>query len=197
MDFKTQIEARLAKPFNFPWRSHGIGMLRTYLDEAQTVRLNIWHHRLVNPGISLLHTHPWVLHSNVIAGELRNQRFIRANAEAEGAIEMIEDTLPCGHATVPEFALSGQPHPVWLVPQPPEVIGPGYGYTQQPEEIHSTDFLDGTVTVMTRSGFTEDGMASVFWEVGGEWGDASRDTTTEDIVETISAARARMQFVKP
>lgn len=191
MDYRTEIEARLAKPFQYDWRSHGIGMLRTYLDPDRKVRLNLWHHRLVNPGISTMHTHPWGLRSTIMAGELRNTRWGRVMEGVPGARAFTEDDIPCGAVATPEFALAGNPRTVWLTPFPVETYTPIQSYNQDPHEIHTTDFTDGTATLMFREGDT-DGMtqASVFWPLGTEWGDASRDTTREDITETISACRA-------
>lgn len=194
MAFEHEIAAIICHPFSYEWRAHGIGMLRTYLDPERTVRLNLWHHRLVNPGISTMHTHPWPLRSQVVAGELRNVRWERVKPGDAGAQPWVEDRIPCGMVSDPEFALKGEARTVYLRPHPTEVIRVGETYSQRPEEIHATDFLDGTATVMTRGrveGITE---ASVFWPLGDQWGDASRDCSTEDIVETISAVRRQMQL---
>lgn len=183
MDYQVEVMRRLAKPFNYEWRGHGIGMLRTYLDEEKTIRLNLWHHRLLVPGISTLHTHPWYLTSSVVAGRIGNVRWLR-NPQADKFME--------GRINCIEFAgIEGEPVEVGLERQETEWYGPGTGYKQEPAEIHSTEFEDGTATIMRRQG-EHMAYASVFWRVGEEYGDATRDVTTEDIVETISAVRRQM-----
>src|SRR5258708_2352757 len=57
------------------WSVQGFGMLRTYLDEQHTYRLNIWTDELASPGVSLIHDHPWHFHSWILAGKLTNEIF--------------------------------------------------------------------------------------------------------------------------
>lgn len=176
------------------WRAHGIGMLRTYLDEARLVRLNLWHHSLLTPNISTMHTHPWNLHSEVVAGRLTNTRWERTSEGRPEAQPFIEDRIPCGQVSDPEFALKGEARTVWLFPCAPEVILPGQFYSQQPEEIHTTEFVDGTATIMQRDvadGVTE---ASVFWPLGDQWGDASRNVNADEIVRVCHATLALLDL---
>lgn len=195
MDYEQLIHDRIMHPLDYEWRSHGIGMLRTYLDHARTVRLNCWHHALVNPGISTMHTHPWTLRSTIIAGRLSNVRWERVKPGDAGAQPWVEDRIPCGRVPDPEFALKGEARTVYLRPLPVEIYTQGQTYSQKPEEIHATDFVDGTATLMFRSGHDDDQTeASVFWPLGDQWGDASRETTVDDIVETISAVRQRLNL---
>lgn len=194
MSLRSNVRAILQQPFEGgrEWRAHGIGMLRTYLDEARLVRLNLWHHDLVNPHISTMHTHPWTLRSEVVAGKLTNIRWERVRPGDPGAQPWVEDRIPCGNVSQPEFALKGEAKTVYLRPFPPEVILPGSFYSQQPDEIHTTQFLDGTATVMTRDrgdGVTE---ASVFWPLGDQWGDATRDTTADEIARICTSALMRL-----
>lgn len=189
MAYEHEIAAIIAAPFAFPWRAHGLGMLKTYLDPERTVRLNLWHNRLVVPGTSPMHTHPWGLRSQIVAGRLTNRRWVRRLAE--GGDPFWEGTINCESFC----GIEGEPTLVYLADQEPEVYGVGRSYTQEPEEIHSTEFEDGTVTVMTRIPAPQThGRASVFWPHGEDYGDASRDVTAEDIVETISAVRRQMRL---
>jgi hypothetical protein len=169
------------------WRAHGIGMLRTYLDEARLVRLNLWHSCLINPGISTMHTHPWTLRSHVQAGGLKNIRWDRVQPGHPMAQPWIEDRIPCGNISAPEFALKGEERLVHLAPRVPEVILPGSYYCQRPEEIHTTEFRDGTATIMYRDRAEGEFEASVFWPEGEVWGDATRDVTADEIVKVCHA----------
>lgn len=192
----------LEHPLDYPWRSHGIGMLRTYLDSEKHWRLNLWHSRLLNPGISTMHTHPWSFESFVIAGELKNTRFSRRLSGRDRAMfglyptEFWEGIIPCGDHAPKQHddgpLIEGDPQRVWLAEQRTERYFHASQYQQAPEEIHDTGALNGTITVMHRTGYTEEGRASVFWPVGEPWGDASRATTEEDILVTCAAALAEL-----
>lgn len=176
------------------WRAHGIGMLRTYLDEERLFRLNLWHRDMLTPNISTMHTHPWTLHSEVVAGRLTNIRWDRVGELDIGAWAYVEDRIPCGNVSDPEFALKGEARTVYLRPRAPEVILPGKTYSQQPEEIHTTEFVDGTATIMQRDvadGVTE---ASVFWPLGDQWGDASRNVNADEIVRVCHATLALLDL---
>lgn len=183
----------LTNPMDFHWRSHGIGMLRTYLDPAtKNWRLNLWHGRLLNPGISTMHTHPWSFGSYIIAGRLTNTRWIRSSVMERRAKLFMEAIIPCGdHAPNQHDAgplIEGEPRSVYLEAQDPETYTQGHFYVQEPEEIHTTLARDGTITVMHRSDPVSDGRASVFWPHNTPWGDASRGTSVEDVLETCAAA---------
>lgn len=179
------------------WRAHGIGMLRTYLDGDQLIRLNLWHHDLVNPGISTMHTHPWSLRSHVVAGRLLNIRWDRVKPGDAGAQPWIEDRIVCGaahDAAMGPPTLKGGAETVYLRVGQSEEIGPGQFYSQRPEEIHTTGFANGTATIMERDlseGLTE---ASVFWPLGSQWGDASRDITADEIVKVCHATLALLDL---
>lgn len=189
-----QVRAILQQPFDGGrvWRAHGIGMLRTYLDDARLVRLNLWHSSLVVPGISTMHTHPWSLHSEVVVGRIINTRWERVRPSDPFSIAYVEDRIPCGAVPDGEFALKGEAKTVYLRAVLHEDMTAGMSYSQKPEEIHTSAFLDGTATVMKRDradGITE---ASVFWPLGTLWGDATRDVTADEIVRICSISLALM-----
>lgn len=194
-DYRDLVRSICQQPFDGGrvWRAHGIGMLRTYLDAEQLFRLNLWHHSLLTPNISTMHTHTWSLHSEVVTGRLTNTRWERTSKGRPEAQPFIEDRIPCGAAQDAASGppvLQGEAKTVWLFPCAPEVILPGHTYGQQPDEIHTTEFIDGTATVMKRDmteGLTE---ASVFWPLGSQWGDASRNVNADEIVRVCHATLA-------
>jgi hypothetical protein len=182
MDYKAEVLKRLAKPFDYDWRSHGLGMLKTYLDE--NTRLNLWHSRLVVPNVSGHHTHPWGLRSAIVAGKLTNVRFRR---EIKGE-EFMEGRINCANFN----GIEGDPTLVLLMETGRITYECGGMYYQNADEIHKTEFEDGTITIMTRIPASTGGMASIFWPKGSKYGDASRnfvndDVKNLDISETISA----------
>jgi hypothetical protein len=194
----------LEHPLDFPWRSHGIGMLRVYIDEdgvlpegdpgrhLSAFRLHLWHRRLLNPGITTMHTHPWRLRSWIIAGQLQNVRFSRSRSADNRADAFHEAQIGCG--VLPFRGLESKPGTIYLRTGVPETYVPGTWYDQEPEEIHESRAKDGTISLIHRDQFREDGMASVFWPHGRPWGDASRDTTREDVLITTAAARRELEY---
>lgn len=189
MNDQALVRAICQQPFEGgrEWRAHGIGMLRTYLDAGRLVRLNLWHHDLITPGISTMHTHPWQLRSHIVIGGLTNIRWERVMEEQAGASAWLEDQVACGAG---DGQLKGEPVEVWLRPQPSEVLLPGTFYSQEPHEIHTTEFRDGTATIMARDKADSMADASVFWPKGETWGDAARDVTADEIVKVCHATLA-------
>lgn len=160
------------------WRAHGIGMLRTYLDPDQRVRLNLWHHCLVNPGISTLHTHPWDFESRVICGSISDIPWDRVRPGDPGAQQWNEATIGCG----PHFEGIRAARTAFLRPGEPNTMWADMQYQHKAATIHSTRFRDGSATVMYRTAAHDaDHAASVFWPHGEEWGDATRDVTADEI----------------
>ncbi len=187
MSYEHEIVAMLLHPEYYEWRAHGIGFVKAYLDPEKTVRLNIWHSALITPAITAMHTHPWGLRSQIVAGELRNTRWVR---RLEGMGDpYLEGKINCGQFN----GVEGEPTPVWLADQTPEVYTTGMVYRQRPEEIHHTEFEDGTMTVMTRTDAPEtEGVASVFWPAGTEYVDATAPWSRDKAKLAFDAALKRL-----
>lgn len=179
---------RICKDPRRTWSPHGIGMMRTYLDPERQFRLNLWHSCLRNPGISTMHTHPWVFRSTVLCGGIENTRWKRVNAGKGAAYN--EDTITCGpraDASKEGALLSGNPQRVYLTPDPAEVYAPGTSYIQEASEIHTTRFRDGSATLMHRGDPCSGHEASVFWPADEEWGDATRAFDMADWLRVTAA----------
>lgn len=193
-EFYDAMIRRLEDPLRWPWQAHGIGMLRTYLDNDRRVRLNLWHSSLINPGISTMHTHPWEFRSFVMLGRLTNYRWERREPDTPNARPFIEDKITCG----PGFdGLKGEAQTVWLRQGMAEYHSAGMSYSQKPDEIHTTEFIDGSATVIVRGPPSESHEASVFWPLGDQWGDATRPVTEADIWTVVSAAVAHVPQAAP
>lgn len=187
--YEHEIATIIVAPHLFQWRAHGNGFLKTYLDPEKTVRLNIFHSSLRAHGVSHLHTHPWGLRSQIVAGELRNQRYLQVTSDTTGAEAYVEGVINCENFNGVEDVRGL----CYLAKAPLEVYGVGDSYRQDPHEIHESFFIDGTVTVMHRIPAPEtNGEASVFWPDGTEYGDASRRYSPREFTETISAARRNL-----
>ncbi len=77
-----------------------------------------------------------------------------------------------------------------LVPQTQEHYIVGDVYRQHAAEIHRTDAINGTVTIMERTEI-ENGEADVYWPADCTWGTAKpRRATTEEVRATALKALA-------
>jgi hypothetical protein len=148
------------------WTYHGLGMIRLGLGDNR--RMNIWDSRLVSVGVSQAHTHVWDFKSTVLLGSLTNHIYeevahkdVLAKAQYTQQIYAYNKIeVGCG----PEGGGWGRQSECWLMAPwiDPAVYGPGHTYKMKAHEIHSTEFQDGTVTVIERSEPCVD-HALVYW----------------------------------
>jgi len=176
---KDLVKTILSSPFELEWQVQGLGMLRTYLSKER--RLHVWNSALKFPGASEMHTHPWDFRSYVVAGVVRNFRFVEME---QGSVygSYKRQTIKCGVGG----GLVGEPEEVNLWMREPEEYVEGETYFEEAEEIHMSVPSDGTVTIVKRK-FKEDvDHAYVFWQ-DGEWGTAEpREATREEISMTLT-----------
>jgi hypothetical protein len=180
---KLLVKAILRSPFDLKWSVQGLGMLRTYLSDE--VRLHIWDRSLRVPNVSPIHDHPWHLDSYIVAGCLKQYRFVLVGAQEAGNEILMMSKIKCGE----QAHTKTEPVQVYADRMPIEVYVPGESYRQTKDEIHETQADDGTVTLVTRT-FTEDReTARVFWRGNGGWVDAApRPATSEEISRVCKRA---------
>lgn len=187
---KKLVEDLLRNPDRQEWTLQGFGMLRCYL--SPEVRLHVWDSRFKAPNVSELHTHPWDFCSLVVAGEVRNHRFVEtAEGAHQGSGQQIprkRQTIRCGEGG----GLVGEPVDVFLAEQPTETFGEGDSYAQMANEIHRSIPEDGTVTIIERRFKADTEHAYVYFQ--GEWGTAEPRPATPDEVETILAGALKRWF---
>jgi hypothetical protein len=181
---RASVQAILAHPRDFRWTVQGFGMIRTYFGaNSKQYRLNVWDHHLKVPGVSTVHDHPWDFESWVLSGELINTRYVEDPHSGDEYQYMIIKTGEGGHA-------DSDPFRIRLRPTPTERYQTGDTYRQAANEIHETNYSDGTVTLNARVGDTE--KARVFWadDCGkGYWVDAKpREATGLEVSETTAWA---------
>jgi hypothetical protein len=185
---KQLTKAILEHADSFDWTLQGLGMLRTYL--SLEVRLHVWHSGFKfkegDQIASELHTHPWNFHSLVVAGRVRNYRFLEVAGTSLGtgqAIPRKRQTIRCGEGG----GLIGDPVDVFLAEQPTETFEEGETYTQKAEEIHRSLPDDGTVTIIEREFLDDTEHAFVYFR--GEWISAEpRPATPEEVAEITGFA---------
>lgn len=158
------------------WTLQGLGMLRLYIDDE--VRLHVWNIDYADTNASTLHTHPWHMYSEIVAGKMQNRRFVY---DRDGIAYMRQKIL-CG----PGGGLCDEPKEVFLSPEPLESYPERTYYTQRANEIHESYPMKGTVTVVVREKLADADHAFVFWPDWLRWGSAEpRDATPEEVYTII------------
>ena len=186
---KGLVRHLLEHPETVDWTLQGFGMLRCYLEPE--LRLHVWDSRFKAAEVSELHTHPWHFYSLVVAGRVRNYRFVESDGtsqETGGAIPRRRQTIRCGEGG----GLVGEPVDVFLTEQPTEIYVQGNVYTQLAQEIHRSVPEDGTVTIIEREFLDDTEHAYVYFQ--GEWVTAEPRAATPTEVETILSASLERWF---
>lgn len=161
------------------WSLQGMGMLRLYM--SKEVRIHIWDSRFAVPDVSLLHTHPWDFVSFVVAGVVKNIRYVEIAQDRTGGERYKRSLIKCGAGG----GMRSEPELTELTAYPVERIDAGREYCQKAHEIHASYPLDGTVTVLERTFKSDTEHAKVYWPVGKEWVSAEPRLATEQEVEAI------------
>lgn len=146
---------------SYDWTVQGFGFLRTKI--AMVGRIHVWDSRLATDLVSTIHSHPWPLRSTIISGELINCRFTVGGEFAD------QPYMRSKIATGEGGGLIGEPEPVKIVADTPELYTAGKTYTQTPGEVHRTIAQDGTVTLLERPQGPPLEEAYTFWPAGTEW----------------------------
>jgi hypothetical protein len=174
----------LGNAASYEWSLQGMGLLRLYLPDNH--RLHVWDSRYRRPGVSMIHDHlQWGLESTIIAGSMMN---IRYEIRPDGRPYMLGLIKP-GYGTYFKDA----PAQVSLRRISQETYGPGATYAQEPADIHETNAVDGTVTLMRKLP-TDNESARVFWPAGTEWGTAEPREATDAEVRDITSYALRTWF---
>lgn len=185
--FRAAIKTILLHPHDFKWTLQGFGFIRTYLPfgpNPKRFRLNVWDNDLTPPNVSTVHDHPWDFTSWIVSGAFRNLRLVEDHFNGDEYMHM---RIKCGETG---GSLGTQPLPIRLRAMPMEFYYTGDIYHQRADEIHTSGFDSGTVTLNDRVGDTE--MPRVFWPAGQEWGDAKpREALPSEIAAATEIALAR------
>lgn len=157
---RDDVEAILREWWEHEWQVQGFGMLRTYLDGPGEPRLQVWDQRLACWGNNAIHDHPWAFESTIYAGTLFNQRYEGTIYDGLNCNAHFTQIIPGTRGgTLSERMVS----PGKLRPRPLEVYSLGDTYRQAHRELHITRYLQGTVTLITRTDREEEDLATVAW----------------------------------
>lgn len=171
------------------WSLQGFGMFRTYLGGPGNRRLHIWDSRFRNPGVSMIHDHPWTFTSHVLVGEITNVIY-RDTADRLAPLYNVRE-LVCG----PGGGLCDHAETTVkrLEPFSVQTYVEGDAYTESFELLHRSIPLDGTVTLIERVR-QERGPSEAFvaWPLGEEWGTAEpRPARPDEIADAVDHVLAR------
>lgn len=166
-------------PLYGDWSVQGFGVVRLFIRNIG--RLHIWDDTLRYPDVSMVHTHSWDLRSTIVCGKLMNTRYHETIFGFAPRFPHKKQRLITGYNT----QMVSPVVDVDLITENPEFYGPGDVYAQHAREIHRTDAVNGTVTIMERTEI-ENGEADVYWPAGCTWGTAKPRKATPDEVRTTA-----------
>lgn len=149
------------------WSIQGLGMLRTYINPS--LRLHIWSSDAQTKGASVMHTHPWDFESYVVAGCMADTTYREASHGGIYSRALYNrQVIKCGSGGGPV----GSPESVYLEQVGVERYTAGQSYAHDAEDIHSSAFDNGTVTLVQRHFKEDTELARVYWDTDGRWGSA-------------------------
>jgi hypothetical protein len=129
----------LEHPHDYSWNFQEIGLLGLRLDDRREYRLHVWApDRCV--GVPVIHDHPYDFVSRIVAGELTN---IRYEEDSSGVKYLRERYSPPNEElrTTDFVQLSGKA----------ETYRAGDEYAQLAHELHGSQQLPGTVTIIRQT----------------------------------------------
>ena len=124
----------------FPWTMQDIGLLGLRLDEYREFRLHVWEPSLsaVDPPI---HDHPFDFVSQIIAGEMINTRYVEDRNGIDYRRIRYSPANEGDRRTTDTVTLSGTA----------TTYAAGEHYVQRAHELHDSQQLPGTVTIIRRT----------------------------------------------
>lgn len=185
-NFTSLVKFILKNPIGLDWETQGMGFLRLRLPGDR--RLHIFHRSLIYPNVSVIHDHrQWGFHSFIVTGILQNicYSFIQQSA-SEPMMTHEYCSLKCGIGC--EFVPNSS-GTCRLIMRPRETLSAGEFYAMEPNEIHETQAIDGTTTLIKQYRQAGVDSARVFWPIGGEWISAEpRKSTKKEILLVTQSA---------
>lgn len=144
------------------WSAQGLGMLRKYIDDDRRFRLHVWYPGVRVPDVSELHTHPWDFTSLVIVGEICDHRYYNTSQADPGNVVYHCSQIQCGpNPKEPDKPM--QDRRLW---ESQVHVQAGERYRQTSVQIHKTEAMPGTVTLIERKFQPDTEHALVFFAQG-------------------------------
>lgn len=179
----------MENPFNYEWELQGFGMLRTYIDKD--TRLQIWLKDFIVPNVTDIHTHPWDFQSFIYQGQIRNNIFSEYGLQNSVQGEWFQCDkcliLTGEHAYVKERNI------IILKPNGSFDYFRGDTYFHEKNIPHRIDFIDGTITILTKSNIHEDSLAYSYVKgFNNEWVSAAPRIATKEEIQTFIDAASKL-----
>jgi hypothetical protein len=169
------------------WTYQGFGMLRTYLDPAERLRLNIWDPASATDNVSMIHDHTWDFTSYVVCGHVVNHVFRVDNRSSFGE-PYLGHRIRTGEGGGPT---RDEPFKCRLIEQEPGLIGRCDSYRQHHLQLHYTEALPGTITINDRELIPGPKIATVCWKEGA-WVSAEPRPATAAEVQHFTKLATRL-----
>jgi hypothetical protein len=180
----VQVREILEHAGDHPWKLQDLGVLSIWLDGRRERRLHVW-----DPagavGDPPIHDHPFDFTSTVVVGELVNTRFV----EDDRGEEFLRERY------VPNHEDDRRADTVRLVGVA-ETLRAGDRYHQRAHELHTSQQMTGSVTVLHFEQFVDDlPELTVCRRHGTPWlSSRAREATPEEVQRITSAALARFEL---
>ena len=187
-ELEAMVKAMLQNPDGYPWTLQGFGMLRCDL-AGREYRLHVWDRRYRVDDVASIHDHPWDLESLVMAGRITNTIF-----RPEEVVEGTSATFTHWMNVIEPGDVGGElepPRRVRLYAANKIDYRRTEVYAQTKDQIHDTEYVTGTVTLVRRTNRDSQGAggdrAKVFWrnDAGMEWKGATPQEATPEKVKRI------------
>lgn len=181
---KSLVKLILQKPLQFEWETHGMGFLRLRLPGDK--RLHIFDSSLRYPNVSMIHNHTqWSFVSHILSGCMQNIEYDFDEESKEFINTHKFCTIECGIGCKKIGADSF----CRLKKTKIRKLFAGESYSMESTDLHETDAIDGTVSIISQYRNRGITTALVFWEIGSEWVSGEpRKSTKQEIISTTQLA---------
>lgn len=169
---RAAVREILERATDQPWRIQGLGLLGLRLDERREHRLHVWDPDALD-GHPPIHDHPYDFTSTVIVGELTDTRYVEDPSGTEYVRERyrMDDEDDRRADTV---RLVGTP----------TVMRAGDQYRLAADELHDSNQVPGTVTVI-RCTWRDSDELTVCRRPGDPWVSGVARAATPDEIRRI------------
>ncbi len=171
---KVLVRKILENPHEYEWRYQDIGLLSLRLDEQREFALHVWVPERCD-GPAPIHDHPFDFVSTVIAGQMINTRYVE---DTSGLKYLRERYCPSDETSRTSDYV--------LLHSEAETLEEGDHYEQDARELHDSQQINGTVTIIRRM-FRHVDELTVCRPEGTAWVSGAARAPTSQEVQAFTA----------
>lgn len=187
-EYDDIVKKILNNPLDYEWELQGFGMLRTYIDKD--TRMQIWLNSFIIQDVTDIHTHPWDFTSYIYQGRISNFIF----KEESGDFNTKKTFYDKCYILTGKDAYVKSKEKVNLTRTKICTYLKGETYVHSKVVPHRIDFIDGTITILTKMNKEKQSFAYSYVKSGREWVSAApRPATKKEILTFIDAAKRLQQ----